>query len=200
LAETCAELELLEHHSGPFATFLSELGVWDPQGFVSDAEAVLRLNAESSAVLIAHGNYLHAHAQVPRGGTIVYCPRTHAAFGHKPHPFRDFLAAGVRVALGTDSLASNPDLDVLAEARFLHQLYPDVPGDVLLRMATLSGAEALGWQDETGSLAAGKSADFVIVPLPSEESEDPHLLFLNSVLPIQSVLWRGEWRTRASQS
>ena len=56
----------------------------------------------------------------PRNGTIVYCPRTHAAFGHPPHPFREFLARGVRVALGTDSLASNPDLDLLAEARFVH--------------------------------------------------------------------------------
>ena len=59
-------------------------------------------------------------ATIPPHSSIVYCPRTHAAFGHPPHPFRDFLARGVRVALGTDSLASNPDLDLLAEARFVH--------------------------------------------------------------------------------
>jgi cytosine/adenosine deaminase-related metal-dependent hydrolase len=200
LAEARAEWELLERQAGPFVAFLSQLGVWDPLGLVPDAEATLRLNAKSASVLFAHGNYLHPHAAVPRGGTIVYCPRTHAAFGHKPHPFRQFLAAGVRVALGTDSLASNPDLDVLAEARFLHRLYPDVPGDVLLRMATLSGAEALGWQKEAGSLAAGKSADLVIVPLPTEEGKDPHLLLLNSTLPVRSMLWRGEWQTRESHS
>src|SRR5205823_4598822 len=84
-----------------------------------------------------------------------YCPRTHAAFGHPPHPFREFLSRGVRVCLGTDSLASNPDLDLLAEARFVYATYPDFPGEQLLRMVTLSGAEALGWADEPGRLAAG---------------------------------------------
>ena len=53
----------------------------------------------------------------------MYCPRTHDAFGHTPHPAADWLAAGGRVALGTDSLASNPDLDVLAEARWLKKKF-----------------------------------------------------------------------------
>ena len=81
-----------------------------------------------------------------------------------------FSERGIRVALGTDSLASNPDLSILAELRHVHQHYPDVPGDVLLRMATLSGAEALGWADDTGSLEAGKSADLVVVPLAAGAS------------------------------
>jgi cytosine/adenosine deaminase-related metal-dependent hydrolase len=124
---------------------------------------------------------------------VVYCPRTHAAFGHAPHPFRELLARGVRVALGTDSLASNPDLDVLAEARFLHARYPNVPGHVLLHLATLAGAEALGRQDEAGSLTAGKSADLVVVPLAAEEPADPHELVLDSSRPVAAVLFRGEW-------
>jgi cytosine/adenosine deaminase-related metal-dependent hydrolase len=99
----------------------------------------------------------------------------------------------VRVALGTDSLASNPDLDLLAEARFIHQLYPDFPGDVLLRMATLSGAEALGWTDETGSLDSGKSADLVVVPLASSRADDPHRLVLESPHSVRAVLFRGHW-------
>src|SRR5439155_6487571 len=97
--------------------------------------------------------------------SVVYCPRTHAAFGHAPHPFREFLARGVRVALGTDGLSSNPDLDILAEARFLHRKHPDLPGATLLRMLTLFGAEALGWAGETGSLEPGKAADLVVLPL-----------------------------------
>jgi len=88
------------------------------------------------------------------------------------------LNAGVRVALGTDSLASNPDLDVLAEARFLAQMHPEVPGETLLRMATLSGAEALGFGTITGSLHPGKWADLCCVPLPNREAEDPHELVL----------------------
>ncbi len=154
---------------------------------------MLRLLNGVSPTLIVHGNFLSpAVASFPKNATVVYCPRTHAAFGHPPHPFREFLARGVRVAVGTDSLASNPDLDVLAEIRFLHRLYPDVPGDVLLRMATLSGAEALGWADETGSLAPGKSADLVVVPLPARNDE-PHHLLLDSDLAVCKVLFRGGW-------
>jgi cytosine/adenosine deaminase-related metal-dependent hydrolase len=125
-------------------------------------------------------------------GTVVYCPRTHAAFDHLPHPFRKFfLARGLRVALGTDSLASNPDLSVLAEARFLHPRYPKLRGATLLRMATLSGAEALGWEDETGSLEAGKSADFAVVELPPRDEADPHALLFASDRPVRATWFRG---------
>jgi cytosine/adenosine deaminase-related metal-dependent hydrolase len=97
------------------------------------------------------------------------------------------------VALGTDSLASNPDLNLLAEARFIRQRFPDFPGDQLLRMLTLSGAEALGWDQETGSLAAGKSADLIVLPLPARDVEDPHQFIFESDLPVTRVMWRGCW-------
>src|SRR5262249_48142673 len=130
VAETIDEQTLLEDHAGPFVSFLTELGVWDPEGLLTHPEEVCFMwhCLGVSDALYAHGNYLDPEWLKLWGGTIVYCPRTHAAFGHPPHPFREFLARGVRVALGTDSLASNPDLDVLAEARFIHARHPDVPG------------------------------------------------------------------------
>ena len=101
----------------------------------------------------------------------------------------------MRVCLGTDSLASNPDLDILAEARFVRARYPDFPGDQLLRMVTLSGAEALGWADEAGGLTAGKSADFVVVPLPDADAPDPHALLLADHPGERRTLFRGEFRS-----
>ncbi|HZT81092.1 MAG TPA: amidohydrolase family protein [Gemmataceae bacterium] len=194
LAETAAEGELLQRRRGPFVAFLKELGAWDPEGLLKGPPTrALRLWSLPIPALFIHANFLPPTAAVSRLTTIVYCPRTHAAFGHPPHPFRDFLRRGVRVALGTDSLASNPDLDLLAEARFVHKHYPDVPGDVLLRMATLSGAEALGWADETGSLEPGKSADLVVLPLPDADAADPHELVFASSLPVRAVLFRGRW-------
>src|SRR5262249_25156993 len=124
LAESRAELTLLGDRSGSFVEFLKEVGAWDPAGLVESPEDVLELMNGVNPVAFAHGNYLRANAPVPDNGAIVYCPRTHAAFGHPSHPFRDFLAKGVCVALGTDSLASNPDLDILAEARFVHARHP----------------------------------------------------------------------------
>lgn len=193
LAETRAELELLEHHGGPFVSFLSELGVWDAQGLVKEINEILQLNSRAAKVLFVHGNYLDPSLKFPSGASMVYCPRTHAAFGHEPHPFRRFLAKGIRVALGTDSLASNPDLNVLAEARYLYRQDPDVPPDTLLRMITLSGAEALGWEKETGSLLPGKSADLVVLPLPSGANHDPYRSIFASAERVQAVLFRGKW-------
>jgi aminodeoxyfutalosine deaminase len=197
LAETAAEVELLARQSGPFVQFLQDLGVWAPDGLAENVGHVVRLLSGVEPTLIVHGNYLPPGTELPANASLVYCPRTHAAFGHPPHPFREFLARGVRVALGTDGLASNPDLDLLAEARFLHGLYADLPGDVLLRMATLSGAEALGCADETGSLTRGKSADVAVVSLDSEtgsgqaESAEPHRRLFEGRRPVSAVFFRG---------
>jgi cytosine/adenosine deaminase-related metal-dependent hydrolase len=179
LAESPGEMELLRSHSGPFVPFLQRLGAWDETGFVDSIETIIRANRHAPRALFVHANYLPLEAAklFQPNMSIVYCPRTHAAFQHAPHPFREFLERGVRVCLGTDSLASNPDLDLLAEARFVHQQYPDFPGDRLLRMATLSGAEALGWADECGSLEVGKSADLAVVPLPDQDGDPYELLF-----------------------
>lgn len=197
LAESRAELELLDRRRGPFVEFLRELGVFDEDGLAPSLEWVLWQTQRSESVLYAHGNYLDPATALPANSTIVYCPRTHAAFGHAPHPFREFIARGVRVALGTDSLASSPDLDILAEARFIHDRHPDFPGEQLLRMATLAGAEALGFAEVTGSLVPGKSADLVAVPLPDEEAVDPYRLLFGSgerTDEPRRTMWRGSWR------
>lgn len=203
LAETREELELLQCHRGAFVPFLKDLGVWDADGLASGPASVMRICYQyvtprphvprGNALLFVHGNYLKPSACIPSHSTIIYCPRTHTAFGHAPHPFRHFLQRGIRIALGTDSLASNPDLSILAEMRHLHRQCPDLPGEALLRMATLSGAEALGWSNETGSLEPGKSADLVVVALPDGAGKDPYARLFNSDLPVQRVLCRGQW-------
>jgi cytosine/adenosine deaminase-related metal-dependent hydrolase len=198
LAESPGELELLNRKAGPFVEFLSNLGVWDPSGPPPHLARILVASRFNDRALFVHCNYLPPdHCKYIAGlHSIVYCPRTHAAFGHPPHPFRDFLARGVRVCLGTDSLASNPDLDILAEARFVHARYPDFPGDTLLKMVTRFGAEALGWVNETGSVEPGKSADLVAVPLPDRAAADPHELLFAADAPAapRRTLFRGQWR------
>jgi cytosine/adenosine deaminase-related metal-dependent hydrolase len=195
-AESPAEAELVQHRRGPFADFLHGLNLWEPEAIVDSHDEFLDAVDFGQSTILVHGNYLEETARLPRNGTLIYCPRTHAAFGHAPHPFRKFLARGLRLGLGTDSLASNPDLDILAEARFLHEREPDFPGDALLRSITLSGAEALGWADETGSFEVGKSADFVVVPLPNRDAADPHKLLFAVDAPAgaRRTLFRGTWR------
>ena len=195
LAESPPELKLLRSHTGPFVSFLQAVGAWDPSG-LARLESVLIRSRCVGRYLFAHANYLPLNVCKYIAGlhTVVYCPRTHAAFGHPRHPVADFLARGVRVCLGTDSLASNPDLDPLAEARFVRARRPDIPPDVILKMITLSGAEALGWADEAGSLEPGKSADAVAVPLPDRDAADPHDLLFSDHPGKRQTLFRGVWR------
>jgi aminodeoxyfutalosine deaminase len=197
-AESPDEMELITYRIGSFVPFLRILGVWEGASFIRSIQSALTSSAMTAhhPILLIHANYLPQEVELSNLQSIIYCPRTHAAFGHPRHPFREFQARGVRVALGTDSLASNPDLDLLAEARFIHSIRPEVPCDELLRMATLTGAEALGWADQTGSLEAGKSADFVALPLANRDAVDPHELIFGEDFPnaARRTLFRGEWR------
>ena len=197
VAESQPEADLLERRAGPFVSFLNDMGVYQDDAFAANWEDFLTpisWNSKPKERIIVHANYLPADFPFRPEHSIVYCPRTHAAFKHPPHPFREFLKRGARVCLGTDSLASNPDLDILAEARFVRSRYPDFPGDLLLRMVTLAGAEALGWADECGSLEAGKSADLVAVPLPDRDAADPHELLLEDDARERRTMFRGQWR------
>jgi cytosine/adenosine deaminase-related metal-dependent hydrolase len=138
LAETRAELELLLERSGPFVEFLQEFGVYDSNALATDMDAFYDI-ADASFV---HANYANPVQLVHSGPrAVIYCPRTHAAFGHTPYRLREFLQAGITVALGTDSLASNPDLNVLLDARHVFGQFPDLPGATLLGMITANGAK-----------------------------------------------------------
>ena len=196
LAESAEEKELLDRHAGPFVPFLKRLGVWNPAALAPSWDWVAWRCSRAPHALLAHGNYLPSNTAIGPQSTLVYCPRTHAAFGHPPYPLAAFLAAGHRVALGTDSLASNPDLDVLAEARAVRAAHPDIPAATVLRMATLAGADAVGMGHVTGSLTPGKSADVVAMAVADAEPADPHDLLLTRDLPAipRRTMWRGQWR------
>lgn len=198
LAESREELELLHDGRGALADLLCELGAWDPQAIAPGTRPLdyLRSLASSKRALVIHGNYLDAeernfvaaHAQRL---AVVYCPRTHAYFAHAPYPLAEMLAAGVPVALGTDSRASNPDLDMLEEMRFVARQHPGVPPWLALELGTLRGARALGCQDDCGSLQPGKYAHLTIVTLPDHEARDPHALVLDSDKPVVATISRG---------
>jgi cytosine/adenosine deaminase-related metal-dependent hydrolase len=207
LAEMPEELELLRDRSGRLREFLEELGAWDeswePIG-PRPTDYIRRGELRRADWLVAHGTYLDADdfwqlrpeaAPEDQRVAIVYCPRTHARFGHAPHPFREMLQRGVVVCLGTDSRASNPTLSILDEIRFLHRKDSSLGGPLLLTMATLFGAWALRGDGVTGSLKPGKSADLAIVALPDRDERDPHLLLLESNLPVLATMFEGAFVT-----
>jgi len=180
LAETQAELELLRCGTGPCVEMLRRFGLWKGDLFARGTTVRDYLNrlADLDHALVVHGNYLndddvaflaeHPHVSV------IYCPRTHEYFGHPPHRWKEMLERGVSVAIGTDSRASNPDLSVWNELKFLRQRHPDVSPRVLLELGTLGGARALGLDDQLGSLQRGKRAELAVVELDSNAGSDPY--------------------------
>ena len=200
LAETQVELDLLERKQGPFVDLLTELGLWDPdilkQGMrLTDYLAPL---AELSSALAVHGNYFGKAEfeflkQAPQI-SVVYCPRTHQYFGHPPHPWLTLIEQGINVALGTDSRASNPDLSLWNELRFLRSSFPDVSTDLILECGTLAGARALELSDEIGSVTVGKRADLALIQLPERsEGLSGSDLLLNSQSHVSRVMLNGCW-------
>jgi cytosine/adenosine deaminase-related metal-dependent hydrolase len=94
---------------------------------------------------------------------VAVCPRSNRSLEVGVAPVPDMLADGVRLCLGTDSLASAPTLDLLDDAAALRQEFPALDAGAIVRMATAGGAEALGFSD-LGSIAPGKRAALAFVP------------------------------------
>lgn len=169
LAEHPAERRALETGEGPVVEWLSrQLRIdasslpWPRQGPFATADA---LGALSPHVLLVHltDARLDELALVARrGAPVVLCPRSNLTIEAQLPPLLAVLQAGIAPALGTDSLASNASLDVLAEARALRARFPTVPGWELVRMATWNGARALG-RDDLGAIAPGRRPGLVAV-------------------------------------
>jgi cytosine/adenosine deaminase-related metal-dependent hydrolase len=198
LAESREEMELLRSGTGPFRDLLERLDAWDPEAFPGGRRPLdyLRPLAEANRALVIHGNYLDNEEITFLAGradrmAVVYCPRSHAFFGHAEYPLTKLLASGATVALGTDSRASSPDLSVLAEMRFLARKHASIAGDMALRLGTLLGARALGRDHDLGSLQPGKQADLAAIALPEREAADPHELLFDSELPVIATWHKG---------
>lgn len=165
LAETREEVAFLRGEKRVLSRTIEHLmrqrGVRAP--LCTPARLLVNCSRDCRRGSIAHANYVaddEIELLAAAGHVVVYCPRSHHFFGHAPHPFRQMRAAGITVAIGTDSLASNESLAMLEELHHIHTRVPDPPApDELLRTATLAAAAALDLEGVIGSLEPGKQAD-----------------------------------------
>ena len=182
LAETLDEIEFIQFASGPLEQMLKRLGMWD-----DSIKPQRRHPIEHVTPLLANVPFVAAHLNyvddIQLGllaalkVTAAYCPRASAYFGH-PHPghcehrYREMLERGINVALGTDSvlcLDTADRLSVLDEMRLLYRR-DGTPPRLLLRMATINGAAALGFDPNLVTLKPGPIAGLLAIPLCSTGS------------------------------
>ncbi|HEV2970249.1 MAG TPA: amidohydrolase family protein [Pirellulales bacterium] len=197
LAESREELEFLRTGTGPFRDLLIMLDAWEPKAIAAGSSPLdyLRLLKAAHCALVIHGNYLTDEeiefiGANSRRMSVVYCPRTHAYFKHAPYPLGKMLKAGLTVALGTDSRASSPDLNLLDEMRFVANHHAISPEQVV-QMGTISGARALCRDDELGSVECGKLADLAVVRLPDAVIHDPYELLFDRRSFVETTIHQG---------
>jgi 5-methylthioadenosine/S-adenosylhomocysteine deaminase len=164
LHETSAEVLLAVEQNGerPLDT-LHRLGLVGPR---TQCVHMTDLGEQDMALLAATG----AH--------VVHCPQSNMKLASGACPVSKLLDKGINVALGTDSAASNNDLNMFGEmqaAALLAKLHSQdasaLPASAALAMATINGARALGMEDSIGSLEVGKQADLIAVDLSGPETQ-----------------------------
>ena len=196
VSESAEEIEFIQTGGGPWRALLEELGSWDPAWIAPGVSPVHFLDDAGflgANVLAVHGVQMTLDdlgRLKARGTTLVTCPRSNGHTGAGAPPLQDFYDAGVRVAVGTDSLASAPDLNVFAELATMRALAPSIPAAALLRSATAEGARALGFDADYGTIEPGKRARLIAVDVPADV-DDVEEYLVGGITPSQ-IRWIDE--------
>jgi len=175
LAETEGERQLLLHGSGKLLDFLLHMGLMNSSVQIPGCTPVdfaQRVGMFDGPATLLHCNFIddrELKLLAKTSSSVVCCPGSNDFFGRSGHRYAEMLDAGINVAVGTDSLASNASLDMLAELQRL-RAEGKVDNQTILKMGTMNGARALGCDDAIGTLEPGKQADWIAVRVPPDTS------------------------------
>jgi cytosine/adenosine deaminase-related metal-dependent hydrolase len=191
LAESPEEAQFIASGTGGWPAFLAARGLGQVR-FAPAGKSPTRycegLGVLHPRLVAAHGVQLDAADRrllAERGVHVVLCPRSNRALGVGQADVPALEAAGVKLALGSDSLASAPSLDVLEDAVLLRRQFPELATRSILRMATLGGAMALGFA-ELGAVEPGRRAALAYAPADAF-FDDPEAFLLSGAARLRNV-------------
>ncbi|MGB7922985.1 MAG: amidohydrolase family protein [Pyrinomonadaceae bacterium] len=177
-AESAAEAQFMRDGDGPFAVGLARRQIAWRAPMMTTIQYLAAHGVLSARPLLAHCvsvDETDIETIRQTGARIAHCPKSNAKFGHGRAPFAAFIKSGIGVGLGSDSVASNNTCDMLEEARFatlLSRAHGDrasedrmLDAHDALSVATKGGAQALGLDEQTGSLVEGLQSDLSIIAL-----------------------------------
>ena len=181
LSETAEEATFMHDTTGPIAELLYPMAHWEqylPHPMRTTSTRFLAdlgvLDDSTLAIHAVHVTPADVAMLKEKGVTIVLCPRSNQYLFVGAAPHKLLKSSGIALAVRTDSLASNDSLSMLDEIRYLREIAADsFSAEELLSMATLGGARALRIESATGSLDAGKRADFLVFACDSAETRNP---------------------------
>ena len=203
IAESAEEFEMFAHARGKMFDWMkrNERDHSDC-GHGSPVKHFARNKMLGENLIAAHVNMLaHGDARLlgRHGVHVVHCPRSHAYFRHPPFLRERLDNAGVNLCLGTDSLATTrkigkqkPELNMFEEMRLLAATDKSISPPEILRMATITGARALGLAGQAGELSENASADLIAVP-SGKNSGDIYETVLAHAGNVSASMIDGRW-------
>ncbi len=193
LGESPEEVELLAAGTGAWRALLERLNAWDdewtPPG-CSPAAYLEQMRVLDGRLLAVHGvqcDDADLAVLKARGATLVTCPRSNDYVGVGDPPVERFYRSGVAVAVGTDSLASNDDLNLFSDVARMRAIAPRVPAARLLESATVVGARALGFEDRSRGIEPGVPSSLIAIEIPRDVVDVEEYL-VSGIAPAQ-VRW-----------
>ena len=164
LSESPEEVEFVRYGTGGLADIFGS-NEWGGAGVspVRYAQEIDLLAPETVAAHLATGvSEEDVEILARTGAAAAHCPRSNQYLGCGVSPVPRLIERGIRVGMGTDGLWSSPSMNLFEETLFAMSLH-DMDGAAGLELATLGGARALGIEAQTGTIEAGKWADFALV-------------------------------------
>ncbi|MBX3420388.1 MAG: amidohydrolase family protein [Pirellulaceae bacterium] len=197
VAESVDELHWIQTREGAFAELYRQMGIAVDQPPMRIGEAIELLATQPRSLLI-HGNYL-SESELDRIAdasiAIVYCPRTHRHFGHRPYPLTSILCRDIPLLLGTDSRASNPDLNLWSECLEARRCHRQLSAADVLAAVTCQAANVLGVENDFGTLDIGQTAWLNHLPTPDGATAEDlleRLLAPDSTNHPQPARWKWD--------
>ena len=198
ISEMLEEIEFIKNGSGAMKDLLIDFGVWNDKWMPPQTTPVQYL--QNMGILKgAIGIHLNIVTEddirilKENDVSVVYCPGSNKWFGRNwKYPLREFLNNDINVAIGTDSLSSNEKLNMFYEMRVLKENFPDLENDIILKMATVNGAKAIGFEGEAGEIAVGRKADIIGIDIKDSSIKDPADYVINSAEKVSFSMIDGE--------
>ncbi|MBI5230572.1 MAG: amidohydrolase family protein [Coriobacteriales bacterium] len=198
VAESVAETNLMRSGRGPLADVADRMAPdFTPPG-TSTVAYLDRLGVlkEALAIHVCEASHVDLVRLAASARGVVVCPRSNQWLHNRRAPAEQIAALGVPMAVGTDSAASNENLDLLEDVRALQRAAPRLSASQLLRSVTIDGAFVIGLGDRFGALEPYLAADLAVFDLGRTTEPEAAVVRAGGRATLRSVMTAGRWRIR----